>query len=133
MKSKSFKFWSRQGLANQFGLNTRSDCTALDVWLNSSANISAIEQEVLTQLQQKLRANVDILNEQELIIKFIAPLINMVDYDTAHYKAFANRRLSGKIKGAEVTGEVDLMIASGRYEPQAPYFCLHEFKKGTRC
>ncbi|MGB1204737.1 MAG: hypothetical protein ACPG5B_03765 [Chitinophagales bacterium] len=26
-------------------------------------------------------------------------------------------------------GEVDLMIASGRYEQQKPHFCLHEYKK----
>ena len=37
--------------------------------------------------------------------------------------------MKGKIDGEQVFGEVDLMIASGRYEPQKPYFCLHEYKK----
>lgn len=87
------------------------------------------ERMELARLQAKLKGNVDLWNEQELIIKFIALLIDMVDYDGVAYKAFANRRLSGVIDGENLAGEVDLMVASGRYEPKAPYFCLHEFKK----
>lgn len=129
VKNKSFKHWSRQDIADKFGLDTKSTCTDLEKWLDGNTEISAEEKAELERLQQKLRANVDLWNEQELIIKFIALLMDMVDYDTANYKLFANRKLSGKIDGEEVAGEVDLMIASGRYEPKAPYFCLHEFKK----
>ncbi|MFK7983194.1 MAG: hypothetical protein AB8G86_24655 [Saprospiraceae bacterium] len=129
MKHKSFKYWSRQDIADKFGLDTNSNCQYLDNWLNTSIEVTNTEKEALTRLQKKLRANVDLWNEQELIIKFIALLIDMVDYDNLNYKAFANRKLSGLIDGEEVSGEVDLMIASGKYEPKAPFFCLHEFKK----
>ena len=53
----------------------------------------------------------------------------MADYDTDDFKSYANRKLKGKIDGKEVSGEVDLMIASGEFEPKRPYFCLHEYKK----
>lgn len=129
MKNKSFKFWSRQDIADKFGLDSKSNCQDLDNWLNNKIKISSEEEKELLRLQQKLRANADIWNEQELIIKFIALLIDMVDFDTPNFKSFANRKLSGKIDGEEVSGEVDLMIATGKYEPKAPYFCLHEFKK----
>ena len=33
------------------------------------------------------------------------------------------------IDGKTVSGEVDLMVAGGAFEPKAPYFCLHEYKK----
>ncbi|MEN0002810.1 MAG: hypothetical protein AAF798_01655 [Bacteroidota bacterium] len=129
MQNKSFKYWSRQNIADKFGLDTNANCQYLDRWLHSEATITPEEREELTRLRQKLKQNVDIWNEQELIIKFIALLIDMVDYDGPAYKAFANRRLSGTIDGEEISGEVDLMIASGKYEPKAPYFCLHEYKK----
>lgn len=129
MRNKSFKFWSRQEITDKFGLDVEAHCKTLNRWLNKDIDINEQEQTELLRLQQKLKGHVDIWNEQELIIKFIALLIDMVDFDTQYYQSFANRRLSGKIDGEEVSGEVDLMIASGRYEPKAPYFCLHEFKK----
>jgi len=129
MKHKSFKYWSRQDIADTFGLATNSNCQYLDNWLNTTIDLTTVEKETLTRLQNKLRANVDLWNEQELIIKFIALIMDMVDYDNPQYKAFANRKLSGLIDGEEISGEVDLMIASGKYAPKAPYFCLHEFKK----
>ena len=129
MKNKSFKYWSRQDIADKFGLDTISNCQYLDNWLNVTIDLTNNEKEAVAKLSNKLRENVDIWNEQELIIKFIALLINMVDYDEANYKSFANRKLTGIIDGEEISGEVDLMIASGKYGPKAPYFCLHEFKK----
>ncbi len=126
---KTFKFWTRQNIADKFGLDTKSNCKDLDHWINADIVITADEKKELIRLQQKLRKNVDSWNEQELIIKFIALLIDKVDYDNNEYKAFANRRLSGEIDGEMVSGEVDLMIATGKYEPKEPYFCLHEYKK----
>ena len=127
---KSFKYWSRQDIANAFGLSTTEECEHLTTWLAAdSVSITDTERQELLRLQTKLKQNVDIWNEQELIIKFIALLIDLVDYDTAHFKAFANRKLSGRIDDTPVGGEVDLMIAAGRYAPTAPYFCLHAYKK----
>jgi len=126
---KSFRNWTRQEIADKFGLDVKSSCQKLDSWLEVSGNIpKAIEIE-LKRLQFKLKENVDTWNKQELIIKFIALLIDKVDYDSADFKSFANRRLKGEIDGEEIAGEVDLMIASGKFEPKKPYFCLHEYKK----
>ena len=129
MKNKSFKYWTRQDIADRFGLDTETNCQYLEKWLGSETEITEEEKKALERLRKKLRSNVDIWNEQELIIKFIALLIDMVDFDSPDYKSFANRKLSGEIDGEKLSGKVDLMVASGKYEPKAPYFCLHEFKK----
>ncbi|MEN0049903.1 MAG: hypothetical protein AAF806_22770 [Bacteroidota bacterium] len=127
---KSFRNWTRQEIADTFGLDTKSNCKDLEKWLHVDENLIAQEDKAeLERLREKLRENVDIWNEQELIIKFIALIIDMVDYDTEEFKSFANRKLKGKIDGEEISGEVDLMIASGKFEPKNPYFCLHEYKK----
>lgn len=70
---KAFKFWTRQNIADKFGLDIESNCASL--------------------------------------------------------RGIANRKLSGEIDGETVSGEIDLMLASGQFEPKKPYFCLHEYKK----
>jgi len=126
---KSFRNWTRQEIADKFGLDVKNSCQKLDSWLKVNGNIPKETEIELKRLQSKLKENVDTWNEQELIIKFIALLIDKVDYDSANFKSFANRRLKGEIDGEEIAGEVDLMIASGKFEPKEPYFCLHEYKK----
>ncbi len=127
---KSFKNWTRQEIADEFGLDVKNNCKSLDYWLEvGDIILSEAEKKELDRLQKKLKENVDVWNEQELIIKFIALLIDMVDYDSKHYKSFANRKLKGEIDGEQIWGKVDLMIASGKFEPKEPYFCLHEYKK----
>lgn len=126
---KTFKYWTRQDIADEFGLKTKLYCKDLEDWLNSDESITESERDTLDSLQEKLKRYVDIWNEQELIIKFITFIIELVDYDTDNFKSFANRKLKGEISGKQVSGEVDLMIASGDYEPKEPYFCLHEYKK----
>ncbi len=129
MKSKSFKNWTRQDIADEFGLKVTQKCETLDDWLNRTVSLSQEEIKTLDKLQDKLIRYVDIWNEQELIIKFIAFIVELVDFDTSLFKSFANRPLKGTIQGKAVAGEVDLMVASGDFEPKEPYFCLHEYKK----
>lgn len=126
---KSFKYWTRQQIADEFGLKLTRKCSHLEQWLATTIRLTEQEKQTLEVLKEKLTLYVDIWNEQELIIKFISFIIGMADYDTAHFKAYANRKLKGKINGKELAGEVDLMIASGAFEPKQPYFCLHEYKK----
>jgi len=126
---KSFKHWTRQDISDEFGLKITRNCKDLENWLSTPAKLANAEKESLDSLKEKLIRYVDIWNEQELIIKFISFIIGMADYDTDEFKSYANRKLKGKIDGKEVSGEVDLMIASGEFEPKRPYFCLHEYKK----
>lgn len=126
---KSFKHWTRQDIADEFGLKLTRKCADLDNWLSLPITLPAEEKKVLDGLQEKLIQYVDIWNEQELIIKFISFIIALADYDTDDFKSYANRKLKGKIGGKLLSGEVDLMIASGAFEPKQPYFCLHEYKK----
>jgi len=126
---KSFRNWTRHDIAKKFTLDTKPSCEDLDSWLSADMPITDDEVNELKRLQKKLKENVDSWNEQELIMKFIALIVDKVDYDNGNYKSFANRRLHGKIDGEEVGGDVDFMIASGKFEPEEPYFCLHEYKK----
>lgn len=126
---KTFRNWTRQELADEFGLKRQRNCSVLENWLNIEVQVSDFDKQFLEKLRLNLEDSVDIWNEQELIIKFIAPLITSINYDTDKFKSFANRPLKGIVNDREINGEVDFMIASGEFEPKAPYFCLHEYKK----
>lgn len=124
-----FRNWTRQELADEFDLKKKRECQILNDWLNFEVEVSDFDKQFLEKLRLNLEDAVDIWNEQELIIKFIAPLITSINYDTNLFKSFANRPLKGFIKDTETNGEVDFMIASGDFEPKSPYFCLQEYKK----
>jgi len=126
---KTFKHWRKQELVDTFGLRQKQQCDDLDDWLNSDEDIPENVERDLVRLQQRLRKRVYDWNEQELIVEFIALLVDKVNYGSDLYRTFANRKLSGEIDGHLLSGEVDWMLASGEYEPKAPYFCLHEYKK----
>lgn len=126
---EGFRKWTRQKLLNEFGLKMMDELPSLTQWLEMKAEISGEEAQELEYLRAKLEKKVDIWNEQELIVKFIALLMDLVNFDTPHYQSYANRKLKAKIEDIELSGDVDFMIASGEFEPEAPYFCLREYKR----
>ena len=72
-KAKTFRDWTRQDLANEFGLRVKRDCEVLNNWLDvKEITLEENENTALLQLQERLIKYVDIWNEQELIIKFIS-------------------------------------------------------------
>lgn len=94
--------------------------------------INDLETTILNLLRNKLNIYHQTWNEQELQTKFISPLLLIVNFDNYALKfaAFAERSLSAIIKDTEVSGKVDWIVASGRYEPKRPFFFVHEYKKG---
>ncbi len=126
---EGFRKWTRQSLLDEFGLKMLDSLPSLTHWLALEAAIETSEATELEQLRVRLAKKVDIWNEQELIVKFIALLMDLVNFDTAYYQTYANRKLKARVDGKELSGEVDFMVASGEFEPKAPYFCLYEYKR----
>ncbi|MEN0046641.1 MAG: hypothetical protein AAF806_06265 [Bacteroidota bacterium] len=126
---KSFKYWTKQDLFKEFGLEQIDNCQLLDDWIhNLGKELNQEELDFLEKNRLRLVKYIDIWNEQELSINFIGPLITEIDFYTEHTKFFYGRRLVGKINGKEIGGFIDGMISDGKYAPDKPYFCLHEYK-----
>ena len=68
-------------------------------------------------------------NEQELIMKHIAFILDIVDFSGDNFDAFAERNLSGFVEGVEFVGIMDFVVARGEYEPREPYFFIQEYKR----
>lgn len=102
---------------------------SLDAWLAMPADISDFERNILARYQQVLDFNVHDWNEQELSLNFIGPLFALVDFSTYEFNHFAQRDIEATVDDILLYGRVDGMIASGRREPELPYFAFQEYKR----
>lgn len=90
------------------------------------------EQKILEQLAKKLFRKVQTWNEEELKAKFIFPIVELVNYDTNQYSAFYDRPLDATLDDIRLNGIVDMVVATGEYLPEKPFFFLHEYKPGEQ-
>lgn len=88
---RSFKEWTLARLDETFGLKQVRALSALENWLNSSAELSDFERQTLVTLQDNLILNVHDWNERELAYNFIGPVLAFVKFTTEHSNFFAER------------------------------------------
>jgi len=129
---RSFESWTLEDLGISFGLVQLDNMPLLDDWLLAKKELTEIESVILAKLKIKIKKYIKTWNEDELKLQFIAPLLMLIDFNSDHYKSFSQRTMSAKIKDIEVSGKVDLMVATGLNKPKIPYFFLHEFKPARK-
>lgn len=132
MKNKSFKYWLTQELHETFGLVRLPSSPLLDAWLSATEPITGPEQTRLEQLRITLLANADYWNEEELKIKFIGQLLDVVQLEGPSFRTFYDRPLSATLNSIRLYGTVDMLVATGFQIPTEPFFCIHEYKQEGR-
>jgi hypothetical protein len=131
MIRKPFKDWEAEEIENAFDITRVWQMNLLDEWIKPIEKIE--KSQSIEQLKERLFKNIDIWNEDELKMFFIAPLLNQVDfYHFPYYKAFTQRPMQIKTEKVHSSGEVELVVAKGRGKPQQPFFFLHEYKPEKR-
>ena len=132
-KPMAFRDWTLQKLDKTFKLKRRLQCQILEDWMTMPHQISETHLKELEKLRQDLFLFADTWNEDELKWNFISVLMKLVNYRTANYNIFLNRPMEAELDSFTLKGFVDAVIATGMYEPEAPFFCFHEYKreKGT--
>lgn len=128
IRMKEFSKWTIDDVEKTFQLTPNKPHPELQCWMERSIECSAVEQEQLQRLCDKLNAHIYDWNEEELKINFIGQLLTLVDYDRPNYQAFFERTLTANMQNQRLSGVVDCMIAAGRRVPESPIFCLHEYK-----
>ncbi|MEM7538123.1 MAG: hypothetical protein AAF639_38500 [Chloroflexota bacterium] len=118
----TFKQCTLTMLEKRFGLEEVDELQPLTDWLNREAEILDHERQQLLDYQQQLADNFRHWNETELAYGFIGPLMSLVKFSGKNQNFFAVRPLSGRIGNVELGGKPDGMIASGKREPEQPYF-----------
>lgn len=127
--NKSFSAWTQTEVEKQFNLTLQFHSPILEEWLQADEPINDFEQQTLIRLKEKAFIYVRGWNEVELTNKLISVIFNLIDFDQVTYSLFLERSILGKVNDIPIHGKVDMMIATGRDEPESPYFFLQEFKK----
>jgi hypothetical protein len=131
---KNFQDWNSVDIALKLGVKKSAPTATLQHWLTAPSE--TIPESTAAQLDT-LRARLDEVgtewNEAELIHHFITPLLNSIAFLGTHYSSFLQRKIAAEVHQHRVQGIVDYMVATGVYEPEKPYFFIHEYKrfKGT--
>jgi hypothetical protein len=107
-------------------------------WFNYSKELSNSDIEFLENRSNKVKLFINAYNEQELITKFIAIILDRVDFYFIDSEVIENSirdfwdtNLSYENieKDFRFSGKFDFAVAKGDLYPEKPYFFLQEFKQ----
>lgn len=122
----SFSSIDLQTLEFQFLVKRQDD---LIQWLKLPSIITKEESRQIDNIIFKNKDLVEYFNEQELIIRHISYILDLVNFYGEGYNYFSERNISAIIDEREISGVVDFMVAGGKYTPTEPYFFIQEYKQ----
>lgn len=125
----AFREWELQDLMKKFQLTQQKHSAVLSEWLDMDYTINAEEKAVLKELRELLEVYSFHWNEIELEWNFISKVIDLVNYREKDYHFFLGRQLEAQFDSFKIRGRVDGVLASGKFKPEIPFFCFHEYKK----
>jgi hypothetical protein len=130
---RSFETWNYEEVEDTFGISPVPTSPNFEDWLKSeNCEPDATEKQKLDNHRNFLLQEINNWNSDELLFFSIVPILNIVDFNTPHFKPFAKRTLSVTRGDISASGKVDFMLAKGKVIPKIPYFCLHEYKQENR-
>ncbi|WP_069471753.1 hypothetical protein [Candidatus Marithrix sp. Canyon 246] len=102
-----------------------------DLWFNQTINLKDHEIKFLTELLDKEFNFIRIYKEEDLKVKFIAPILNKVDFRNIEkeIRDFYEEKITYKTNKFIFTGNTDFLVSKGLEYSEKPYFFIQEFKK----
>jgi hypothetical protein len=122
--------WIEGLIVKTFGLkNVLDGFPLLDAWLTVENNLDADTIKELEKRRLILRKRVNGWNEETLKMKFIAFILDMVDYDTDDLEGVFDAELKGTVKGQKLSVVADYALCKYTFDlKEQPYFYFHEYK-----
>ncbi len=113
-------------IKQKFSGNAFDDCFNADIALENE------DEDFLAALLQKEFNFIRIYKEEDLKVKFIAPVLNRIDFRSIdkEIRDFYEEKVTYETEGFIFTGTPDFLISKGLEYSQKPYFFIQEFKKG---
>ncbi|KOR27949.1 hypothetical protein TI05_17930, partial [Achromatium sp. WMS3] len=103
-----------------------------DNWFDNKQIIKDNDIQFLTELLNKEFNFIRIYQEEDLKVKFIAPILNRIDFRDINkeIRDFYEQKLTYQTEKFILTGITDFLISRGLEYSEKPYFFIQEFKKG---
>ena len=130
-QEKTFRECRLTWLEDTFGLDEVSHFPILENWLSEKTDIENYEKETLIHLQEIIDFNFRDWNERELNSFFIGPVMSLVNFSSKKSNLFSDRLVDATVEDWRLYGKPDSFLASGRREPEIPFFAFQEYKKMT--
>ena len=101
-------------------------------WFNQKRKLIKTEINFLTQLLEKEFNFIRLYREEDLKVKFIAPILNHIDFRNIkkEIRDFYEEKITYKTEDFILTGSTDFLVSKGLEYSEKPYFFIQEFKKG---
>lgn len=128
MEKKRFRDIKERDLQKKWGISAVPRLKALEDWLAQQPTIPAAEKLQLEQLRAELEQDALNWREEDLKMMFISPLLRLADLKNHQFRPFFDPKLSGEIKDVQLSGKVDMVVATGGRDPEQPFFFFHEYK-----
>ncbi len=102
-----------------------------DNWFNNEITLKDNENIFLTELLTKEFHFIRIYKEEDLKVKFIAPILNKIDFRDIdkEIRDFYEEKIIYETDQFIFTGITDFLISKGLEYSEKPYFFIQEFKK----
>lgn len=99
-------------------------------WLDAKTLLTAEEQILFDKLWKRAKQNIEAWQEEELKVKFIAPILELCDLiDGEGYETYLEKTISATVDGYFLKTKADFMISKGIMDkPLRPYFHVQEWK-----
>jgi hypothetical protein len=101
-------------------------------WFDKKVIIKDHEIKFLTELLNREIYFIRIYKEEDLKVKFIAPILNKIDFRNIdnEIRDFYEEKITYETEQFIFTGTTDFLISKGLEYSEKPYFFIQEFKKG---
>jgi hypothetical protein len=128
MIKRPFEQWLFEDVETVFHIDRVKNLPALLDWLTVPAPLDPLPPNY-EKIRTSLADNVEMWNEDELKMMFIALLMAEIDFNhLPHYKVFTQRYFTLNTPEVEAAGKVEWLVATGKQTPKKPFFFLQEYK-----
>ncbi len=97
-------------------------------WFEHWVETSEDDKAFFMRLIGKNRLLLPSYSEEKLKMRFLALILDKVDFSTDTMQDWYDAALAGFVNGVEIKGFTDFMVATGSKSPHKPYFFIQEFK-----
>jgi hypothetical protein len=134
ISSYSFSQITLLELRSIVGIKLKLNEAKFDDWFNhSSVTLDNTDISFLENLINKHAFSIETYQEETLKVKFMAPILNRIDFSNLEKEVcdFYDESLTYKTEKFILTGKVDFMVSKGYFYSETPYFFIQEFKPST--
>jgi hypothetical protein len=131
---KPFEKWKTEEVELTFGVKFLRTMPLMNDWLKFQQALTPKEEEMAETARLFLQQLANFWNEEDMKMFFIAPILQIINfYAFDKYRAFMEATFQADLTDAKgnpctLRGRVEMVVATGKQDPQTPFFFLNEYK-----